>query len=225
MRIAILADVHGDVRALEDALRAIEGMACDRIVCLGDLVDYGTEPDAMLALLRAEAIPCIRGNHDRWAVGESSLERAQAKLAPESVEFLQSLPASMDLESDGVRVAFRHASSRSDMRGIHPPFLTPGELGAHVTETGADVLAVGHTHVPFRIEIPGAGVIVNPGALLREPNERMKDRPILFDPWRMRFVPGGGKAGGTFGVLDLPGRGFTAHLAADASPIPLPGGR
>jgi predicted phosphodiesterase len=40
-RIAIISDVHGDLHALQDALRKIERLRCDEIVCAGDLVDFG----------------------------------------------------------------------------------------------------------------------------------------------------------------------------------------
>ena len=72
MRLGLIADIHADPRALEATLRHLEALGVDQIVCAGDLVGYGSEPDAVVALIRDRAIPCIRGNHDRWA-----LERRQ----------------------------------------------------------------------------------------------------------------------------------------------------
>ena len=218
-RLAIFADVHADAAALRDALDRIDEMGCDAVVCAGDLVDYGTEPDATLSLLRERGIPCIRGNHDRWANGPAAATRAW-DVSPESLAFLQSLPAAWDTERDGVRIALHHGTPRSDMRGIYPRYTTPGELRDLLDEANADILLVGHTHIPFRIGL-GDRRILNPGALLRAPGPRMAGRPLLFDPAQRRFVPGPGPAGGTFGVLDLPSRDFRVFRAADGTEAPL----
>lgn len=219
MRLAVFADVHADAAALRDALARIDALGCDRIVCAGDLVDYGTATDATLALLRERGIPCIRGNHDRWAAGPSAASRSW-DVMPDSLGFLRSLPDGWDAELEGVRVAVRHGTPRSDMRGIYPRFTPPGELRSHLDDVGAEVLVVGHTHIPFRIEV-GGRLVVNPGALLREPGPKMAGRRLLFDPEARRFVSGPGRAGGTFGVLDLPSREFRVYRAADGSASPL----
>ena len=67
-RLGVVSDVHGDVHALVDALRVIDAMGCDAIVCAGDCVDYGLFVEETLALLARRAIPTVRGNHDRWAL-------------------------------------------------------------------------------------------------------------------------------------------------------------
>lgn len=219
MRLAVFSDVHADAAALRDALARIAEMRCDAVVCAGDLVDYGTSPGETLALLEQSGIPAIRGNHDRWANGESAARRSW-DVTPGSLAYLQGLPASWDTTIEGVRVALRHGTPRSDMRGIYPRYSSPGELRDFLDEANADVLIVGHTHIPFRIAV-GERLIANPGALLREPGPRMAGRPLLFDPARGRFVAGPGPAGGTFGVLELPSRRFSVHRASDGSEAPL----
>lgn len=63
--LEIVTDVHADAPALRDALAAIERHGCERILCAGDLIDYGRFPDQTLRVLAEKGIPCIRGNHDR----------------------------------------------------------------------------------------------------------------------------------------------------------------
>ena len=46
--IAIISDVHADVHALQDAPALIDRLGCSRIVCAGDLVDYGLYADAIV---------------------------------------------------------------------------------------------------------------------------------------------------------------------------------
>jgi len=219
MRLAILSDVHADLAALEDAFARIDAMKVDRVVCAGDLVDYGERPDDTIALLRERGIPCIRGNHDRWgAAGETA--RSGWDPTRGTAEFLRGLPAALDLELGGVRVAVRHGTPFSDMRGIWPFHTAPGDLARFLDEVKADILVVGHTHIPFSMEVASRGMVVNPGALLRSPGGRVASKPLLFDAAARRFVPGTkGTGGGTFGVLDTDARRFTVHHARDASDV------
>ena len=190
-RLAIISDVHADLHALRDALVYIERLGCDLIVCAGDLVDYGAQPEETVTLLRERKIPCIRGNHDRWSLDRKPDD--PRALSPSAREFLASLPTRWDRTIEGVRVAVRHGTPRSDMAGIDPDEATAGDVWFWLREADADVLIVGHTHVPFALSVVGGGMIANPGALLREPI-------------------GGGTfkipAPGTIGVLEVPARKF-----------------
>jgi predicted phosphodiesterase len=67
-RLALLSDVHADVHALRDALSQVDRLGVDRVVCCGDVIDYGLFPDETIALLRERRIATVRGNHDRWAL-------------------------------------------------------------------------------------------------------------------------------------------------------------
>ena len=121
-RLAIISDVHADLHALRDALAQAERMECAAIVCCGDLVDYGAYPDETIELLEQRAIPCIRGNHDRWAVmGDATpRERGTACLSPATMRYLAELPTTWNTVIDGTRVAARHGTPGSDMDGIDP---------------------------------------------------------------------------------------------------------
>lgn len=205
-RIALLADVHADVASLIDALRQIDAMGIRRILCAGDLVDYGLEPEATLRLLRQREVTCIRGNHDRWALGTRADDTGQP-LSPACVQFLEALPAELDLEVDGVRIALRHGRPGSDMNGLDPAVEQPQELDAMLAAANRpDVLVVAHTHRPFLVRSTGGGLIVNPGALLRHTKGGV-------------FVP----APGVFGVLELPSRSFRVHASYDGTRVPFPG--
>ena len=201
-QLAILSDVHADLQALENALCQIQRIGCDQIVCAGDLVDYGLFPEETLSLLKARAIPCIRGNHDRWATKDGG---ASWDLSRGTMKFLSSLPSSWEKTIEGVRVAIHHASPRGDMDGIYPEQLDLALAQMLVDKAACDVLVVGHTHQAFRIDVAGARTIVNPGALLRDPGPGAENPP----------------ATGTFGVLELPSREFRVHRAADGAEAPV----
>ena len=60
MKLLLIADIHANY----EALRTLTEVPHDRVICLGDIVDYGPEPDKCINLLREKVIPTIRGNHD-----------------------------------------------------------------------------------------------------------------------------------------------------------------
>lgn len=212
-RLAILTDIHADVYALRDALAQIARLGCDEVVCAGDLLDWGRSPEETLAVLRDERIPCIRGNHDRWALREGR-DMSGWELTRQSFAFLESLPTNWGKAIDGVRVAVWHARPRSDMDGIVPSEVTDADLRQWLEKAEADVLVVGHTHLTFALATRAGGLVANPGALLRDPVQPV-ERAMIFDPETGKFVPGPEPGGGTFGVLELPSRKFTVHRAAD----------
>jgi putative phosphoesterase len=201
IKLAILADPHGDVHALRDALAQIEKLGCDQIVCAGDLIDWGPASEQTIALIREKRIPCIRGNHDRWALQEGK-DWTGVDLTAGAVGFLESLPQSWRANLGGVRVVVWHARPGSDMDGIYAD-ATSGELGGMLDRADADVLIVGHTHEPFCRPLGGGRLVANQGAVLRDPAE-----------------PGSVGSPGTFGVLELPSARFTVHLARDGSEVP-----
>ncbi len=203
-RFGVISDVHADVHALEDALRHLAARECDGIVCCGDLVDFGLFPDETLALLALRKIPTISGNHDRWAV-EGGGSGGGWDLSRESRKFLASLPGSHVFERDGVRVAVHHGSPRGDMDGIYPEEIGFELARQHLQRAAADVMIVGHTHIPFRLEVEGVGVIVNPAAVLRSPAEGAENPP----------------ATGAFGVLELPSRAFSVHRTTDGVEVEI----
>ena len=64
MRIAVIADVHANLAALEAVSRVLTGVAPDRVLCLGDTVGYNAEPEACIDLVQARCDVILAGNHD-----------------------------------------------------------------------------------------------------------------------------------------------------------------
>ena len=217
-RLAIITDVHADVHALQDALTQIERLGCDEIVCAGDILDWGLFPEETIRVLRDRRIPTIRGNHDRWAVSEGC-DASGWDLTPGAVVFLEGLPVSWMRRIDDVRVAVWHARPHSDMEGIYPD-ASATELASQLDRAEADVLVVGHTHVPFA-RFVGRRLVCNPGALLRDPAQPMESG-MLLDPVSGKFVPAPTRSGGTFGILEVPTLRFTVHTAANGAEIEIP---
>jgi predicted phosphodiesterase len=103
VRHLILSDIHADREALEAVLRASEGQY-DDILCLGDIVGYGADPEWVIAWARETLQHVVRGNHDKVCAGLEDLEwfnpaaRASAVwthnvLQQDSLRYLAQLPA------------------------------------------------------------------------------------------------------------------------------------
>ena len=103
MRYLILSDIHSNLEALETCLELAKGRY-DRVLCLGDLVGYGPDPNAVTERTRELAETVIRGNHDKACAGITdaedfnSLARVSTfwtrnELTAEHSAFLRGLPS------------------------------------------------------------------------------------------------------------------------------------
>ena len=73
MRLAIISDIHSNLQAFEAVLKEVDGADVDEIVCLGDLVGYGGDPDDCVELVDQRCDVCLVGNHDLAVVGKLPL--------------------------------------------------------------------------------------------------------------------------------------------------------
>ncbi len=102
MRFLILSDIHANWEALQAVLAHAEGRY-DQILCSGDLVGYGADPNAVVEWARRHVTAIVRGNHDKACAGLSDMEwfgpRARAavrwtqeELTAANLEYLGHLP-------------------------------------------------------------------------------------------------------------------------------------
>ena len=155
MRIGIISDVHGDNVALEDVLeRFVRHHNVEQILCAGDLVGRGPDPDRVIDIIRAHGIPVARGNHDEWVNG----------VRRENLEYLQDLPLDWQGELAGKTVFMCHGKPGNNMWGMYRDHLSTTYLKMVLRSLKADVLVTGHTHLPLHIKTEW-GCLVNPGSL------------------------------------------------------------
>lgn len=74
MRYAVMSDIHGNLTALDRALEFAQSQSYDALVCLGDIVGYGAEPNRCCERIRDIADVIIIGNHDNAAVGNMKMD-------------------------------------------------------------------------------------------------------------------------------------------------------
>jgi predicted phosphodiesterase len=157
MRIAIASDVHGNRHAFEAVIEAAAAEA-EELWCLGDLVGYGAEPDACVALAEANCAVCLAGNHDLAVVDVLSLEEfsrgaalaarwTRDVIAPETREYLLSLSPTGSSEGFGLF----HASPRDP---VWEYVLSPLAAELCFDATRYRISLIGHSHVALSFHRP-----------------------------------------------------------------------
>ena len=171
MRILVLADIHSNWPALAAVQEPFD--AC---LFVGDLVDYGTDPVPCINWVRKHATASVRGNHDhavaqRIAVKRTSgLHRLAAATRPLHwqlltglhMKYLTRLPVTRKLTLDGQRFFLVHATPRDPFDEYLREDKSAWE--SRLNGIDADFVLVGHTHIPFSLQLDGPTVI-NPGSI------------------------------------------------------------
>ncbi len=151
MRVAVIADIHSNLAALEACLDSIEAAEADEIWCLGDVVGYGPEPDACADIVRERCSLCLAGNHDLAVLGALDVE-AFSETAAAAVRWTQNVIGEetlgflRDLEPAGQRsgIDLCHASPRDP---IWEYVLTREQAGACLDAQTERICLIGHSHV------------------------------------------------------------------------------
>ena len=169
--LAFISDVHSNLEALEAVLDEIGD---GETYCLGDIVGYGASPNEVIALLKGRGVACILGNHDSAVLSGRTSDfngrAAQAvawtirTLGAEEREYLAGLPLSRTVPFEGRRVYMTHGSPDDNLGEYVYPATHSDLFGFYLQRLGVQVIALGHTHVPF-IWADREGTVFNPGSV------------------------------------------------------------
>ena len=168
--LALLYDIHGNVRGLDAVLRDASAQGADAYLIGGDVALFGPWPEEAVARLRElEPATWIRGNGERWTAHpedapeflRGATAAAREALGDALVAELVALPESTPV---GDETRAWHGSPVSDVRSFTPE---PGDDEAELLEGVGDArLIFGHTHLPFaRTATTGEIELVNPGSV------------------------------------------------------------
>jgi predicted phosphodiesterase len=156
MRVAICSDIHGNRQAFEAVIAAAEADGADELWCLGDLVGYGAEPDACVALADAHCAICLAGNHDLAVVDVLSLDdfsRGAALAAEWTREVItaetRDYLLSLDPQGSAEGLGLFHASPRDPVWEY-----VLSALAAELCFDATDfrVSFIGHSHVALSFQ-------------------------------------------------------------------------
>ncbi len=209
MRYLILSDLHANWEALQAVLDATAGQH-DRIICLGDLVGYGADPNAVTEWVRANVGVVVRGNHDRACAGLEDLEwfnpvaRAAAewtrtRLTPENLAYVAALPK-------GPLAVDRFQIMHGSLLDEDAYMITAPDAGEAFPYLESSIAFFGHTHVQGGFEWvrnrvwvlggpdpqaqkemlldfdPDAAYLINPGSVGQPRDTDPRAAYVLYNP-------------------------------------------
>lgn len=186
MKLGVMTDIHGNVEALDVALRVFDEERVDEIWALGDMIAMGPDSNEVMARLLDRGVRMISGNHDEAVVsllfGQGHPESyahtrphhewVANELRADYVDVLASLPRTISGTLDGDRLFGIHyhiPEEKRDVSIVEEPFHDILEASLENMQRlfgryDADVVMFGHHHPVHRFE-DDVKKYVNPGAL------------------------------------------------------------
>jgi predicted phosphodiesterase len=160
MRFAFISDIHANLESLEAAFKDIEWQDVDEIICLGDIVGYGANPNECADLVRQKCTYILLGNHDAAAVNllathhfnshaKIAIEWTAANLNNDVRSFLLSLPLVLTRET----LTLVHSTPYEPNMWYYITSLEEAAFNFQYFDT--QVCLVGHTHIPIIIVLDG----------------------------------------------------------------------
>lgn len=216
-RYGVITDLHSNLAAVRAVLDALRRDEVSTVLCPGDVVGYGPSPCEVIDALSELPLKCIRGNHDRYALGENSdqirtataeaVEYTRQCLRPSDRAFLGALQDSMLYDS---RILLVHGSLRDRDEYILSQEAAVANYRALRTDfAGVYLCLFGHTHLPTAI---GDGKVLYD----LEPGYVLKLRPLapyLINPGSVG-QPRDGNPDAAYGIVDLAERTVTFKRVA-----------
>jgi putative phosphoesterase len=186
VRIAILADIHGNLRALEAVQADLKMQAPDIVVNLGDHVSGPLQAAATADVLMDSTYVQIRGNHDRQLMDRTPAQMgasdyaAYEQLGSRHMAWLQSLPATHMVQ----KILLCHGSPHDDLEYLLEEVASdvvqlapPQRIRERLANIDAPIVLCGHTHVPRAVRLAGGPLIVNPGSIGLQAYDDTRPRP------------------------------------------------
>ena len=208
--IAVIADIHANLPALEAVLADIAEVGAGEIVVNGDLVNRG--PSNVEVVERVLNLPKLSavtlGNHDdlmrKWVERDPDIPAlwfedafwhgmawpAAQLSGAGKIDPLRELPMTYAREQPGLpRLLFSHGSPRHYREG-YAPYLDDRTFGEIAGDYPADVFIGSHTHRPYERRI-GGRLMLNTGAVGAPFNGDPRAQYLLLAPqgeaWRTEF--------------------------------------
>ncbi len=159
MLYGIISDIHSNLEALDAVLAKLQH--ADKIVCLGDLVGYGPNPNECIEKVKKLNIPAVAGNHDKAVTCEldpkwfnknalAAVHWTQRVIFQENLDYLKQLP--LKLEEDGFLLV--HGSLRSPLREY---IMSVSDAMPTFEQMTKPLCFVGHSHSPLFIALKKDG--------------------------------------------------------------------
>jgi predicted phosphodiesterase len=156
VKLALISDLHGNLEALDAVLRDIDRASPDaRLVCAGDVVGYGPDPEACIGRLQEREALCVMGNHEEMVLGRRDFSRCiyagivaavwtRSQLSSAARAYLAALPPFLRIGPSVVVCHGDLASADTYVSTRERAEAAMAQLRAR--QPSAEVLVCGHTH-------------------------------------------------------------------------------
>jgi predicted phosphodiesterase len=175
-RVGLIGDVHAEDETLAFVLAELKQLGAETLLQVGDIADGPGDLERSVALLKEHHVLAVRGNHDRWLLGNQFRELPYAQpltAVPQTVvDFLTELPVTRQFRSPRGHVLLCHGLDTNDMASVKPDhegydIASNSELQRLISERRFRFVLNGHTHRPM-LRTFGPLSIINAGTLLRD---------------------------------------------------------
>jgi len=177
-KIAVMADIHSNVWALEAVLSDAKNKGARRFVNLGDTLYGPLAPKETWELLQGEEIMTIKGNQDRQICeakdggsedGNPTMAFVLSELDTTALEWMGALPLTLAL---GEGIFLCHGTPENDLGYLledvsmgHAQVRADGEIAGDLSHTPEGLVLCGHTHIPRAVALSTGQLVVNPGSV------------------------------------------------------------
>lgn len=210
MRVAIISDIHSNLKSFQECIKYLEGCSIDEVICLGDVVGYYSNPNECLELIKKYGIVTAIGNHDAAAIGLSELCNP-SRHAREAIIWTKENLCS---ESKEIISHFCPFIIRKEFIAFHGSFFSIHEYIRNLEEAYENVLEImkrylniricffGHTHRKAVYEYSGKKIkeiagriiqlrddsvyLINPGSI-GQPRDERRSSFLIFDSLKNRI--------------------------------------
>lgn len=163
--LGLISDIHANPAPLSEALAIFQQQNVDMILCPGDIAGYGDALDETVRLLIDSQCQSVRGNHENWYLQQQHDNNSA------TYNYINALPASLELTLQGQAIFMVHAQPPADCMGGIRLLDKHGELDdtlvkkwtTELADFEHDVLIVGHTHQVFAEQLART-LVINPGS-------------------------------------------------------------
>jgi len=176
MRFAAIADIHGNILALEAVIADIRAQGIDDIVNLGDMVSGPLEARRTLEALMALDAVHVRGNHDRYLIDRPPQKMgawdapAYQQLERHHLDWIRQLPATRIFHD---QVFLCHATPASDevywLETVQPDgsvvMASREAIEQAAIGIGQSLILCAHSHLPRAFRLSDGRMVVNPGSV------------------------------------------------------------
>lgn len=160
MRFAIISDIHANYVALRTAFKYMRKLMIDKVICLGDIVGYGAEPNECVDAVRKYCHFTIMGNHDNAVINREAAKRFNAE-AQKAIDW--TIETTTEKNKDFLRKLPMKIRA-SDFIAVHASPLNPEKWGYVLPDkmSGKEwkcfdtpICFIGHSHIPMVITPDG----------------------------------------------------------------------